>query len=216
VAHEGERKVGIYYCFLIHDNRVWISTITDDFPLFLATSSSLPPTLEAALSILSSDFFVPIILEDQDCFRRRTDGWEVLLELIPDKEVRTRLEEKWAREAEMEMEDDEDEDERKTGGKTRSEDRWDDFKKEIKGVPKGTPRRVRFLYQLSNLFDAHHTNLTLTAQQLLSAAMEDIVLQYTYPRIDAEVSKHRNHLLKAPFCVHPGTGTAFHRSSINR
>jgi DNA primase small subunit len=37
-------------------------------------------------------------------------------------------------------------------------------------------------------------------------AMEDIILQYTYPRIDAEVSKHRNHLLKAPFCVHPKTG----------
>lgn len=36
--------------------------------------------------------------------------------------------------------------------------------------------------------------------------MEDVVLQYTYPRIDSEVTKHRNHLLKAPFCVHPSTG----------
>lgn len=36
--------------------------------------------------------------------------------------------------------------------------------------------------------------------------MQDVILQYTYPRIDTEVSKHVNHLLKSPFCVHPGTG----------
>lgn len=40
----------------------------------------------------------------------------------------------------------------------------------------------------------------------LNATIEDIKLQYLYPRIDAEVSKHQNHLLKSPFVVHPGTG----------
>lgn len=39
----------------------------------------------------------------------------------------------------------------------------------------------------------------------LITAKQNIILEYSYPRLDVEVSKHLNHLLKAPFCVHPGT-----------
>ncbi|KAI0066789.1 prim-pol domain-containing protein [Artomyces pyxidatus] len=65
-----------------------------------------------------------------------------------------------------------------------SQEKWDDLKEAVKEhTDKKTPERAK-----------------------MKAALEDIILQYTYPRMDAEVSKHRNHLLKAPFCVHPKTG----------
>jgi len=39
-----------------------------------------------------------------------------------------------------------------------------------------------------------------------SNPINDIIFNFTYPRLDAGVSNDLGHLLKAPFCVHPATG----------
>ena len=61
-----------------------------------------------------------------------------------------------------------------------------------------------FLLQLGKEKNSKHQFMQVQCQK----ARKDIILACAYPRLDVEVSKKMNHLLKAPFCVHPKTGKA--------
>ncbi len=136
----------------------------------------------AALDYLRT-IFGALVLSNQDCFRS-TEGYEELLKAIPDSRVVGTMRTKWA-----------------TSPSRSSKDKWNDLLKQAQKAQSVSAHSIYFVYWLLTPDSRRAAPI-----QNLMAALEDVILQYTYPRLDAEVSKHRNHLLKAPFCVHPKTG----------
>lgn len=83
----------------------------------------------------------------------------------------------------------------------------EDLRKEIAArMPKGSDSVNRWNIMnevIKKYFDSKSEKNRKTTNNIL----KEIILQFSYPRLDINVSKGLNHLLKSPFVVHPKTGS---------
>jgi DNA primase small subunit len=144
--------------------------------------------LSRAYEILEPYFIQDVIVSSEDGGHGVLDNeeqWLQVLDRLPDcaSLIRDNLKEQWS-----------------TTGSTPIQ-KWNQLKRHVSIFLKNGTKALH-----DERSNKKAKTLSETEKSQLELFCVEIVLRYTYPRIDINVSKMRNHLLKSPFCVHPKTG----------
>jgi DNA primase small subunit len=135
------------------------------------------PLIKRAYSILEPYFEKCIASESGQGILAKKEQYMKILNSLPNEQIRRSLYEDWEKRS---ADDDSD----------AGIDRW----RQIKAAT--TPSASSAQLAKKRKVDYNE----------LEAWRYEVVFTHCYPRLDVNVSKARNHLLKSPFCVHPKTG----------
>ena len=139
----------------------------------------LHPMIKRAFKVLEPMFINDVITSSGHSLLATEEHWTTLLKTLPDAAdpVKQNLMSKWKKSTSAPAE------------------KWDEVKKHLE-----------IFYKKAIGGGKSPTKLSWEDRHKLESWPVEIVFRYTYPRLDINVSKMQNHLLKSPFCVHPKTG----------
>lgn len=143
----------------------------------------LHPMLVRAYEVLEPMFIESVLPESGHGLLASADRWEPLLDSLPDAAkniVGENLLKKWSG---------------KEGASTSPAEKWEMIKQHLDTV-----------FGKKDVEVKKAKNVTAAEKQKIENWPVEVVFKHTYPRLDINVSKMQNHLLKSPFCVHPKTG----------
>jgi DNA primase small subunit len=141
----------------------------------------LHPMLQRAYDILEPYFIENVLAESGHKLLASPDNWSGLLESIPEQTIRDKLSKKWS----------------KSDDTSTPAQKWNEILNNIEAYLNATKKSG------SSKAPKHGSN---KERERVEQWQYQTVFRHTYPRLDINVSKMRNHLLKSPFCIHPKTG----------